>query len=298
MYTWGDYNDPEIVGALAETDARRDDEGRLLREQRGPHHQARRRRNGTSGFDIVVPTGPYIPQMIEKGLLQKFDKTQAPEHRQRRPAVPRPGLGPDQRVQRLQGLGLHRLDVEQGDLERDHLDLAGLHRRRAGRGQRQLSVLDTAGNVAGHVLLGQRHRLDHGEDRRPRRVRGVPGRRVRPHIKAFDSYPSTKIAEGAYTLSMAWNGDARQAFVRIADAGGNPEDWKWALGAPATELWMDNYCIPTGAPNPDAAHAWINWLLTPEISHQGPRVPRLQQRHEEHRRADRGAGPRPGRPAT
>jgi spermidine/putrescine transport system substrate-binding protein len=86
------------------------------------------------------------------------------------------------------------------------------------------------------------------------------------HIKAFDSYPSTKIAEGAYTLSMAWNGDARQAFVRIADAGGDPEEWKWALGAPATELWMDNYVIPTGAPNTDAAHAWINWLLTPEIS--------------------------------
>jgi spermidine/putrescine transport system substrate-binding protein len=65
---------------------------------------------------------------------------------------------------------------------------------------------------------------------------------------------------------MAWNGDARQAFSRIADAGGNPDDWKWALGAPATELWMDNYSIPTGAPNPEAAHAWINWLLTPEIS--------------------------------
>ena len=37
------------------------------------------------------------------------------------------------------------------------------------------------------------------------------------------------------------------------------------LGAPATELWMDNYVIPTGAPNVEAAHAWINWLLTPEI---------------------------------
>ena len=27
---------------------------------------------GNSGFDIVVPTGPYIPQMVEKGLIQKF----------------------------------------------------------------------------------------------------------------------------------------------------------------------------------------------------------------------------------
>lgn len=29
---------------------------------------------------------------------------------------------------------------------------------------------------------------------------------------------------------------------------------------------MDTYCIAAGAPNPDAAHAWINWLLTPEVS--------------------------------
>ena len=33
---------------------------------------------GTSGFDIVVPTGPYIPQMIQNGLLEKFDKSKLP----------------------------------------------------------------------------------------------------------------------------------------------------------------------------------------------------------------------------
>ena len=88
------------------------------------------------------------------------------------------------------------------------------------------------------------------------------------HIKGFESYPSSKIAEGAYSLSMAWNGDARQTFVRIADAGGDPSVWKWGLGAPDTELWMDNYCIAAGAPNAEAAHAWINWLLIPEVSVQ------------------------------
>jgi spermidine/putrescine transport system substrate-binding protein len=29
---------------------------------------------------------------------------------------------------------------------------------------------------------------------------------------------------------------------------------------------MDTYCIAAGAPNVEGAHAWINWLLTPEIS--------------------------------
>jgi spermidine/putrescine transport system substrate-binding protein len=31
---------------------------------------------------------------------------------------------------------------------------------------------------------------------------------------------------------------------------------------------MDNYCIAAGAPNAEAAHAWINWDLIPEISIQ------------------------------
>jgi spermidine/putrescine transport system substrate-binding protein len=29
---------------------------------------------------------------------------------------------------------------------------------------------------------------------------------------------------------------------------------------------MDTYAIPAGAPNPEAAHAWINWELVPEVS--------------------------------
>ena len=58
----------------------------------------------------------------------------------------------------------------------------------------------------------------------------------------------------------------RAAYPKIEDAGGTVDDWVWGLGAPETELWMDNYCIPTGSPNPDAAHAWINWLMVPEVS--------------------------------
>ena len=65
---------------------------------------------------------------------------------------------------------------------------------------------------------------------------------------------------------MAWNGDARQAYSRIEDAGGTPENWRWVLGAPDTELFMDTFCIAAGAPNAEAAHAWINWIMIPENS--------------------------------
>ena len=71
MYTWGDYNDPDIVGPLADStlgvtmkvDYYASNEDLITKLSSA---------SGKSGFDIVVPTGPYVPQMIQKGLLQKL----------------------------------------------------------------------------------------------------------------------------------------------------------------------------------------------------------------------------------
>src|SRR6478735_8701101 len=77
MYTWGAYNDPDIVGALAEKDlgVKMQVSYYTSNEDLITKLQASK---GTSGFDIVVPTGPYIPQMIQNGLLEKFDKSKLP----------------------------------------------------------------------------------------------------------------------------------------------------------------------------------------------------------------------------
>ena len=77
MYTWGDYNDPDIVGALAESDL-----GVTMKVDYYASNEDLITKLSTagdsSGFDVVVPTGPYVPQMIQKGLLEKFDKTLLP----------------------------------------------------------------------------------------------------------------------------------------------------------------------------------------------------------------------------
>jgi spermidine/putrescine transport system substrate-binding protein len=66
--------------------------------------------------------------------------------------------------------------------------------------------------------------------------------------------------EGSYVLSQCWNGDGRIAVQE------DPERYKWVLGAPKTELWIDTWTILAEAEHPEAAHAWINYILTPEAS--------------------------------
>ncbi len=265
MYTWGDYNDPELVGALAastlsvtmKVDYYASNEDLITKLATS---------GGASGFDIVVPTGPYITQMIEKGLLQKFDKSLIPNMVNVDPLY----LGQawdttnDYSVCKNWGTTGFFYDTTKISKElatwQDFIDTC------MGEASGQCAVIDAAPNYCGMWFWAN------GIDWNTEDAASLDAAEkflvdeFAQHIKAFDSYPSTKLAEGAYSIAMAWNGDARQAYTRIADAGGNPEDWKWVLGTPDTELWMDNYCIPVGAPNPEAAHAWINWDLIPEIS--------------------------------
>ena len=178
MYTWGAYNDPDIVGALAEQ--------QLGIKMQVSYYTSNEdlitkleASKGTSGFDVVVPTGPYVPQMIENGPVREVRQVEAAQHGQRRPDLHGAGLGPHQRLQRLQGLGLDRLVLRQDeDQDRDQ-DVAGLHGRVHGTRAARTARCSTRRQPRRHVLLGQRHRLEHRGDGRPRRLREVHRRRLR-----------------------------------------------------------------------------------------------------------------------
>ena len=265
MYTWGDYNDPELVGALAEStlgvtmkvDYFASNEDLITKLSTS---------GGASGFDIVVPTGPYIPQMIEKGLIQKLDKSLIPNMVNVDPNYLAQAWDPTNEYSVCKNWGTTGYIYDTTKISKkmanwqDFLDVC------MGEASGNCAVIDAAPNYCGPWFWA--NGIDWNTEK-PEDLDACEKFLVEEfaqHIKAFDSYPSTKLAEGAFSIAMAWNGDARQAYTRIEEAGGNPDDWKWVLGAPETELWMDNYCIAAGAPNAEAANAWINWDLIPEIS--------------------------------
>ncbi len=63
-----------------------------------------------------------------------------------------------------------------------------------------------------------------------------------------------------------FNGDARQGLIAVQDGGGDPPQYKWGVGSPATEIWMDNWVIVEGAKNVDGAYDFINFILDPKNS--------------------------------
>ena len=60
-------------------------------------------------------------------------------------------------------------------------------------------------------------------------------------------------------MSMAYSQDA---IALIAD---KPE-LKYIVPETGSSIWTDTMVIPKAAPNPEAAYAWLNFMLEPENS--------------------------------
>ena len=265
MYTWGDYNDPELVGALAastlnvtmKVDYYGSNEDLITKLATS---------GGSSGFDIVVPTGPYVTQMIEKGLIQKLDKSLIPNMVNVDPNYLGQAWDPTNDYSVCKNWGTTGYFYDSSKISKELTTWQDFIDTCMGEASGNCSVIDAAPNYCGMWFWANGINWNTEKKEDIDACEKFLVEEFAQHIKAFDSYPSTKLAEGAFSIAMAWNGDARQAFTRIEEAGGDPSVWKWVLGTPNTELWMDTYCVAAGAPNPEAAHAWINWDLIPEVS--------------------------------
>jgi spermidine/putrescine transport system substrate-binding protein len=259
IFTWGDYDSPEVVDGFTATlgptvnlssySSNEELIAKLVAAK------------GTSGYDIVVPTGVFIPQMIEQKLLTPFNKDLLPNLANMDPAYLGRAWDPENEYSVCKAWGTTGYVYDKTVITRelttwnDFFDAA----QKEASGKTSLSD-DPAGVVGAYFWAND---LDWNttdpdllEDCRKFMVETIA-----PHISAFDSYPGTNsIPQGTQVLMQAWNGDARLGILESPDA----DRWQWVLPGPQTELWMDNWAIATGAPNPEAAHAFINYSMSPE----------------------------------
>ena len=81
----------------------------------------------------------------------------------------------------------------------------------------------------------------------------------KPHLFGINSDYQPSMRNGDAWMSMCWTNDAAQLHRDIPEM-------QFVLGKEGGEIWTDHYAIPKGAPNRDAAYAFIDYILTPEIN--------------------------------
>jgi putrescine transport system substrate-binding protein len=90
--------------------------------------------------------------------------------------------------------------------------------------------------------------------------------KIRPYIRTINSSEYINgLANGELCLVLGWSGDIIQARTRAAEAKQGVEVGL-AVPTDGTIIWFDNYAIPADAPHPDNAHAFINFMMKPEVA--------------------------------
>lgn len=230
---------------------------------------------GNSGYDIVVPTAvPYLARQIEAGVYMPLDRSKIPNWDKQDPDL----LGPvGERADPgnehaaiymwgTNGFGYNVKAVEERipDAPVDSYAMLFEPEILEQLADCGVAFLDDASEVF-PVLLHYMGYEPYSED--PDALAAAEERmmELRPHIRYFHSSQYINdLANGEICLAYGWSGDVFQARDRAEEAGQGVEI-AYTIPKEGTILWYDMLAIPADAPNPDAAHAFINYLLEPEV---------------------------------
>ncbi len=259
LFNWSDYFSPDNQKAFSDQfsitnfvyDTFPSNEELLAKLQAG----------GKGQYDVTVPTAEFVPTLIKGGFLQKLDKSRLPNLTLVDPRFLTLPFDPtdDYIVPKDWGTtGIIWRGNKMTDPMtswKDFFDLAKT--KYSGR----TFVVDSPGDVFVAPL-----RL-HGFDVNTTNKDELETARqelmaLRPHLQSIDSdnYPTTLQKEDA-VLGLAWNGTA---YVLGTDASGKYKDTGYGIPSEGTIYWTDTWVLLTGAPHPNAAYAFLNWIQDPK----------------------------------
>lgn len=261
IYTWAEYDDPTVFedftsefGPSITVDAFNSNEEAIAKLATSA---------GTSGYDIVVPTGVFIPQMVEQGLLAPLNKDLIPNMSNVAEAFLGPVWDPENEYSVIKDWGSVGYIWDTTVIDRDIVTWNDFIDVAQNEASGSTSLLDVPGDIAGIYFWANDIDWTTTDEAHLAAAEEFLVNELAPHVSLFDSNPGTgSIVNSTAALFQVFNGDARLGLLESSE----PEKWKFAIGAPATELWSDNWCIVADAQHPEAAHAFINYVLDPEIS--------------------------------
>jgi len=227
---------------------------------------------GNAGYDVVVPSSVFLNRGVSANAFQKLDKSKLPgignmdPEIMLRAAVHDPGN--EYSIPYLwgtTGIGYNPAMVEKALGTRVIDSWAALFdpAQASKLASCGITVLDSAEVITVALLyLGADLNSKRPEDFAAAEALLME---LRPHVRNFDSSRYVEdLANGEICIALGWSGGVFQARSRGASAA-SPVEVAYAIPAEGAPLWFDVLAIPADAPHPGNAHAFINYLMQPQV---------------------------------
>jgi putrescine transport system substrate-binding protein len=230
---------------------------------------------GNSGYDVTVPTAePTMSKLIQAGALQKLDRSRIPNWKNldedlMRQVAERSDPGNAYGVIYAWGtigLGINpdRIRELAPDAPLDSFDLIFDPQWAGKLAPCGITILDSATDTIPTVLnyLGLDPNSESADDLKEVEQTLTA---IRPYVKNFVTGQTINdLAAGDTCVALAYSGDVIQAQARAEEVGSDVTI-EYVTPKEGVQLWFDMLTIPAGAPDPEAAHAFINFVLEPEV---------------------------------
>jgi putrescine transport system substrate-binding protein len=228
---------------------------------------------GAAGYDVVVPSASSYERQIKAGYYQKLDKSQLPNLKNMDPdiearlAMHDPGN--DYAVLHMWGTtgigynvkkiaeAMPNAPVDSWKLVFDPNTVKSF--KKCG-----VAVLDSATEMYSMTLaaLGKDPNSQKPEDLEAATNAMMA---IRPNVRYADTQRMIgDLANGEICLAVGYNGDILQARDR-SEENKTGAEIRYVIPKEGTIIWFDSYLIPKDAPHPKNAHAFINYMLRPEV---------------------------------
>ncbi|GAA0355876.1 ABC transporter substrate-binding protein [Alkalibacterium iburiense] len=255
LYNWGDYIDPDLITQFEE------ETGYRVMYETFDSNEAMYTKvdQGGTAYDLTIPSEYMIERMIEEGLVKELDhsKIDGLNHidddflnlsfdPQNRYSIPYfwGTLGIAYNEELLDGVVLNSWE----DLYHPTLE-------------NSILMIDGAREVIGIGLQTLGYSLNSTDDKELEEA-AEKLTDLAPNIKALvaDEIKMYMIQEEA-AIAVTYSGEA-------ADMMWENESIQYILPEEGSNLWFDNMVIPHTAQNEEAAYAFINFMLDPEVAAQ------------------------------
>ena len=225
---------------------------------------------GSSGYDVVVPSGTFLQRQIAAGAFRPLDKEQLPNAKNLWDVVSSrtAQYDPDNTYSINYMWGTTGIGVNVGKVKEllgDDAPIASMALVLDPANMEKLAscgvhVLDAPTEIIPAVLSYLGEDPDSHDPDVIAKAEPVL-QAVRPHITKFHSSEYINaLANGDICVAIGWSGDVLQARDRAAEAD-NGVEIAYNAASEGSQMWFDQMAIPADAPNASGAHKFLNFIL-------------------------------------
>ncbi|MEG4026276.1 spermidine/putrescine ABC transporter substrate-binding protein [Microcoleus sp. S13C4] len=255
IYTWAGYTDKALLDRFAEktgirvvADVFSSNEEMLARVQAG----------GARAYSIIYPSDYMVVQMTELGLLSPLDHSILGGLDRLKKQFQNPVYDPGNRYSVPLSWGTTGLiyNTEQLKEAPEDWDYLWQHKKELAK---RMTLASDVREVMGAALRMLGYSLNSTNQDQVK--------------QAYEKLVQLKPAIASFTTD-AWRpqmltGDLKVAMCYSSDANeviSDNDKLKYVVPKSGSSLWTDTLVIPQGAPNPEAAYKWINFLLQADVA--------------------------------